>query len=52
MINNVTHDDVSILFNDATNDATDDDMGNILFNRKPWADKKMKKEETKLAYQL
>ena len=52
MINNVTHVNVSILFNDATVDATDDDMGNIFFNLKPWADKEMKKEETKLTYQI
>ena len=35
LINNVTHDDVWILFNDATDDATDDEMGNIFFNLKP-----------------
>ena len=29
-----------------------ENMGNIFFNLKPWADKKMKKEETKLAYQM
>ena len=28
-----------------------ENMGNIFFNLKSWADKKMKKEETKLAYQ-